>query len=382
MKVLMQNRPHTFSLFGGDTVQMLKTKEYLEKLGIIIDISLEQTPNLEGYDLVHVFNMQDGAVTYSYFQILNAKEQGKPIALSTIYWNFSEFKMWTKKIRNETKPRSKNWNFESMVNSFLRKMLMMEIKKLSALKCLIQQARQEKEDELIKCQQLCCLVLADVLLPNAQMELDILIRDFGIPLSHVHIIPNAADSSFFYSDGNAFTEKYGLKDFVLCVGRIELGKNQLSLIRAMKGLGIPLVLIGKPNDKDYSKQCQNEADGNTIFLDYMPHDELKSAYGAAKVHALPSWRETPGLVSLEAGLARCNIIVTNKGSAEEYFDDLAYYCEPDDILSIKNAVLKAYKAPRNHRLAERILKNFVWEKTAEKTLEAYKMVINRKKEFL
>ena len=45
---------------------------------------------------------------------------------------------------------------------------------------------------------------------------------------------------------NLFFKKYGLNDFVLCVGRIEDLKNQLSLLKAMCNLDIPVVLIVFP----------------------------------------------------------------------------------------------------------------------------------------
>ncbi len=213
------------------------------------------------------------------------------------------------------------------------------------------------------------------MLPNAIAELDMLINDFEISPNRAYIIPNGADSLFEHSDGAEFKRKYGLQDFVLCVGRIEPNKNQLMLIRAMKGSGLPLVLIGKCGDKEYLKRCLNESKSEVKFLEAMPHSDLRSAYGAAKVHALPSWRETPGLVSLEAGLAGCNVVVTNRGSTEEYFRDLAFYCEPDDVSSIRSAVIRAFNAPRTRDLADHIFKNYTWEKAAEKTLDAYKSII-------
>jgi glycosyltransferase involved in cell wall biosynthesis len=373
MKVLMQNRSTAFSLPGGDTVQMMKTKEYLEKLGVMVDISLEKEPDVTHYNLVHVFNVQDIAVMYSNPQILNAKRQGRPVALSTIYWNFSEHDIWKTKIDSEISTVDKGRS-NNAVNAFLRKTFGIEIKRVSRLEALLQQARYSGDEQFLKSQQLASLLLADVLLPNAQAELDILRTDFKAHLKNAYIIPNAADSFFHKSDGAAFTKKYGLKDFVLCVGRIEHTKNQLFLIRAMKGLGFPLVVIGKQGSKSYFERCREEADKDVVFLEDMSHAELGCAYGAAKVHALPSWRETPGLVSLEAALAGCNIVVTNRGSTEEYFGDFAYYCEPDGVASIRNAIVKAYNAPRNAVLAKHVLENFTWEKAAEKTIVAYETV--------
>ena len=49
MKVLFQSRKTLYSAPGGDTTQLLKTKEYLEKLGVQVDISLELTPDVSSY---------------------------------------------------------------------------------------------------------------------------------------------------------------------------------------------------------------------------------------------------------------------------------------------------------------------------------------------
>ena len=73
MKVLFQSRTNLFEAPGGDMVQMLKTKEFLEKLGVQIDISLDFEPDLSGYDLVHLFNLMEPQDIYR--QMLNAKKQ-------------------------------------------------------------------------------------------------------------------------------------------------------------------------------------------------------------------------------------------------------------------------------------------------------------------
>jgi hypothetical protein len=89
MKVLFQSRSTLFTVPGGDTVQLMKTAESLRKLGITIDISTELEPSLEGYDLVHLFNLMRPQEVY--VQAANAKNQGKRVALSTIYGLYTEY---------------------------------------------------------------------------------------------------------------------------------------------------------------------------------------------------------------------------------------------------------------------------------------------------
>ena len=51
MNVLFQSRKTLYSVPGGDTTQIMKTKEYLEKLGIKVDVSLELAPDVSEYDI-------------------------------------------------------------------------------------------------------------------------------------------------------------------------------------------------------------------------------------------------------------------------------------------------------------------------------------------
>jgi glycosyltransferase involved in cell wall biosynthesis len=151
----------------------------------------------------------------------------------------------------------------------------------------------------------------------------------------------------------------------------------LRLIKALKNSNIPLVLIGAANDPKYLRVCKREANEQVLFIDHLPQRELASAYKVAKAHVLASWYDTPGLVSLEAGLLGCNLISTNRGSAREYFQDLAWYCDPEDMDSIRSATFQAYNSEYNSKLKERILNNFTWEITAQKTVEAYRYLMNR-----
>jgi glycosyltransferase involved in cell wall biosynthesis len=130
-------------------------------------------------------------------------------------------------------------------------------------------------------------------------------------------------------------------------------------------------------DKIYFEKCMRMVDSSFKFLPAIPHEETAAAYAACKVFVLPSLYETPGLSALEAALAGANICVTSGGSTHEYFSDLAVYCEPCNVKSIREGVLRAYYAPKKAGLREHVLRNFTWEKTAEATLKAYEKVLQK-----
>lgn len=59
LKVLFVSRPTLFSGPGGDTIQLLKTKQYLENIGVEIDIFDGKDVDIKEYDLVHFFNLRN-----------------------------------------------------------------------------------------------------------------------------------------------------------------------------------------------------------------------------------------------------------------------------------------------------------------------------------
>ena len=158
-----------------------------------------------------------------------------------------------------------------------------------------------------------------------------------------HVVPNAVDPAEF---AQMTTQA---RSGVLMVARFEPFKNQLGLIRALRSSEYRLTLVGDahPEHGSYYARCLKEGAGRVTFRSGIRHGpELARLYAAAKVHVLPSYFETTGLVSLEAGVAGCNVVTTSRGFARDYFQDLAWYCDPDDLASIRSAVAEAYAAPR------------------------------------
>ena len=59
IKILFQTRSDAFERWGGDTTQMVETKDNLLKLGVDVKINLETNPDVNDYDLVHIFNIKN-----------------------------------------------------------------------------------------------------------------------------------------------------------------------------------------------------------------------------------------------------------------------------------------------------------------------------------
>jgi len=351
--VLMQIRPDYLARPGGDTTQMNETKRHLELLGVKVSVSTDETPDVSSYDVVHAFNL--GRPQEPHRHCLNAVQQGKPAVVSTVYWDFGEFwewgdpDYWRLPPPEEGPPEPRR----------------------APPPDPIERRRRARLDRLREAAIAC----ASVFLPNGQGEADLLHEAYGMDLSRTVVVPNAVDDAFFEARHEAFVEKHGLRDFVLCAARVEKRKNQLLLAAALRGTGVPLVIAGQPNPEQYRELCRRYADDSVVFLGALAQDELAGAYAAAKVHALPGWFETPGLSTLEAAAAGCNIVTTDRGLAREYLGDSAWYCDPRSVESIREAVLAAYEAPRSEALRERVRERYTWERTAEQTLAGYRLAL-------
>jgi glycosyltransferase involved in cell wall biosynthesis len=331
--------------------------------------------DLSGYDLVHLFNLTNTGDTY--LQALNAKRQGKKVALSTIYWN-------------REKLGAKDFSLsEDYVEPFRYKMR--RARRALLARCgLVKKEKMEKHrrDALFYQMgyhgQVCgILEMTDMLLPNSEMEKGLILKDFPVARAKpCSVVVNGIDSALFDSrpaDGeNTFFEKYHMRDFVLCAGRIERRKNQLRLLEAMKGVDVPLVLLGRPYDRKYFKELRELFRPFDRVVESWAYEKMKEVYSLARVHALPSYYETPGLASLEAGALGLNIVVGNSGAESEYFGPHAEYCEPTEVASIRSALEKALSrdAP-NKELSKHVKEHFTWERAAMQTLEAYRRILGQ-----
>jgi len=353
---------------GGDTIQMYKTMAALEDLGLTVEFRfIHDLDNLPAYDIAHIFNIQMPEFSWTAFKALQEKDI--PVVLSSIYWDM--FAQWFEVA--STQLALWRWLTRLLGKSRAGKIYIAWQNKKSPRTTQWQIQRRLLEQ-------------ATRVLPNSQAEADLLQNTFRFGddfQQKVDIIPNAIDLALYQQlpePNQEFLKNYGVQDFVLQVGTIYSTKNQLGLIEALYDLPAPLVFIGqvRETESDYVGTCRVLAEerGNVIFIDRVDHSELPGIYALAAVHALPSWRETPGLVSLEAAAAGCRIVTTSIGSTRDYFGDQAWYCHPGDLSSIRHAVRAALQAPPSTTLRQRILNEYSWQRAAEATLASYQKVLH------
>ena len=367
MRIMFQTRTTIFSVPGGDTTQILKTQEYLAKQGVTVAVSTELTPDVSCFDVVHLFNLlrpQDVLV-----QARNARRYNKPTALSTIHGDYSEYERKARTLPVRLLYRVMSNAGIEYLKTAARAVVSGE--RHEGARAYLRQGHVRSQCEILS--------LSDVLLPNSQSEADRVQREFPEALSKPYVVvPNAVDVGIF--DPERVSVPRSLEQYqgcVLCVARIEVRKNQLNLVRAMKGLPWQLVIVGTPapNHRAYYERVRREAPSNVHFLGRVEHPQLAQFYKTARVHCLISWCESTGLSSLEAGVMGCRLVITDKGDTRDYFGDRAIYCEPDSAMSIRQAIRTAYETPLPTDLASHIRTNFNWDQTAHMTLEGYRLAL-------
>ncbi|WP_321854843.1 glycosyltransferase family 4 protein [Paraburkholderia tropica] len=321
MKVLFNTYPMAFHTPGGGEVQLMQYDRHLPERAVEVTLLDMWVPKFKDHDLVHFFSCMSGSLHFCSF----IKRIGMPLVVSPNLW-----------ITEETKG---NYPYDEIRLMF---------------------------------------VLADRVVCNSNAECDLLATVFNIEREKFATVYNGIDRQFLaYTSPEIFRAKFEIsQDFVLNVANIEPRKNQLNLIRALKQHPeLNLVLAGHIRDTEYAERCFAEGGDQLKYLGPIPHDadELRSAYAACSVFALPSTLETPGLAALEAFACGAPIVVTNEGCTYEYFGDGAQYVSWDDIDGISRAIAQGRAQGRRHAALANIVAgaNFTWNNVVGELVRVY-----------
>ncbi|WP_435010670.1 glycosyltransferase family 4 protein [Tundrisphaera lichenicola] len=328
---------------GGGENQLIQTGRYLEAQGVPVRPFCPWTDRLDRSRLLHLFGMSREGLQLARV----ARAKGVPVVLSPICW---------------IEPRAMAALATDPIGRLANRTKW-------RLKALVPQWPSWRR-ELLR--------TADAILPNSAAEGEQLVRWFGADPRRIRPVPNGVEERFARAEASHFRAIHGPGDFVLYVGRIEPRKNVLGLIEGVHATGLPLVVLGDalPGYEGYAEECRRAGWGFTRWLPRVDHDDpvLESAYAAARVLALPSWFETPGLVALEAALAGTAVVVTPHGCTREYFGSRVGYARPDRPSEIARAVAQAWADGPDPCLSEHVGRHYPWSEVARRTAEAYEQV--------
>ncbi|KGK87854.1 glycosyltransferase [Clostridium sp. HMP27] len=324
MKVLFCMRNDYYRNFGEDSMQALKIKKYLNKIGVEVDVNYGQVDDYSSYDIVHLFNLKITGEIYKYYK--TARYYKKKIVISPLYWD-----------------QNKYYNY---------------INDLEGIK-LWDKSKVYRQKILKGC---------SMVFPNSLMEEEFIRKEFGkfIQCSVINIgvdIPN--DEIPLYN----FKDRYNLDNYVVSVGRINKKNNQIALAEACDKLEMKLVLTGSVRDKEYLNKITTFK--NVLYLGDMDEYDRYNAYKFAKLYVNSSFAEIVPIYCLEAAVSGCNILSTEEGSSIEYFKDIVNYCNPYCSDSILKELEIGLKKKKDRNLKSYVIQNYSWEKSAKNLYQNY-----------
>jgi glycosyltransferase involved in cell wall biosynthesis len=221
------------------------------------------------------------------------------------------------------------------------------------------------------------ITMADQVICLSRYERDFL-GAIGARVAHSMIVENSSNfEGFADSNPDAFRRKFGLGEYVLCVGRLEYRKNQALLAHAMRGLRCQLALIGHYVDHNYVELIHKYAQRNVIYVGPInDRPLLASAYAGANAVFVPSWSEGASLVAIEAGYLGTPLVLSTLSAEREYFGEWAQYVHPADVAAMRSSIEghahTGADAARRSALAAFTRRKFEFSRHVEATLAVYR----------
>lgn len=211
---------------------------------------------------------------------------------------------------------------------------------------------------------------------------------FGVNETEINVIPHGIDVERFSKPTPLSAECAGWnlpENFVLYLGNIEPRKNVTNLVRAfqtdeLRGLGLPLVIAGKPAWNYGDAMAEIESADNVIHLGFVSDQDRVALMQRCSLFVFPSHYEGFGFPVLEAMAAGAVVACTKRGSLDEVagpavpIDDLT----PDGLAyAVQNSLADS---PMRTQCAEQGLAwatKFSWDKSVSQHIEVYRQVMKK-----
>ncbi len=192
---------------------------------------------------------------------------------------------------------------------------------------------------------------ADRLITISESTKSQIVNLMGVPTEAITVIyPYVTEHFSPTADCRAVANRYGLpQKYILYVGTLERRKNIVMLLRAFVGakrrapLDHILVFVGQPGwlYADIFRAVEELGlETETIFLDYVPDEDLPALYSAADLFAYLSLYEGFGLPVLEAMACGTPVLASNAASLPEVIGEAGRMVEPGDVEGAAEAIVE------------------------------------------
>ncbi len=203
--------------------------------------------------------------------------------------------------------------------------------------------------------------MADIVAPvcSANTEWE---RHLGVPAEKIRVIYNGIDTQRFRPMP---VQRKTDRPVVVSVGRIEIFKDIISLITAMKDVrdeipNVMCLIYGESIDLEYSKKCvevlkELKLEANVRFMGKTTEPE--KAYNLADVVAMSSLTEAFPFAAIEAMACGKPVVATDVGGTREAIEGCGVLVRSRNPPELARAIVKLLKdKPLRTRLGEAALK--------------------------
>lgn len=380
MRIAYPMRVDALRKAGGDVLQVRRYIEEGARAGddggplFTGELMCDMRAGFKGFDLVHLTNLDRPADTWKAMRI--AQGEGKPIVLSTIHHSYEEIERFERLGRGGVvgviSGRLGFYGLEhlrGLVRSVRDPGLLAPVAEV------MRRGMKEAQREILAASQRVLLL--------SEHEREALVNDVGaVPEEKLVLLRNGMDEVTAHkeNDAQASVEESGAtRDVDVCVvGRIEARKNQLSILRALGGLGVRAVFLGamNPNHREHGRRFLHEVEATGCqWVGAASHEETLGWMRRARVHVSASWFEVASLVDLEAHAAGCVVVASECGGTREVLGERAEYVDPASAESLRRAIVRALERSRARQIRENISLP-TWRDVARQLAGIYREVLD------
>lgn len=187
---------------------------------------------------------------------------------------------------------------------------------------------------------------ADKIVAISQQTKADLIEFFGTSPEKIDVIYQGCHPAFKQEisteEAQRIRQKYHLpKDYILNVGSIEPRKNALQIVKAIRELDIPLVIVGKETaywDKIKEYIAAHHLSNRVLFPKVDSMLDLAVLYKQASLFVYPSSYEGFGIPIIEALYSGTPVITSKSGVFPEAAGPSSYFIDPDNVEEMTHAI--------------------------------------------
>jgi len=207
--------------------------------------------------------------------------------------------------------------------------------------------------------------------------------DFGVPPARLHVIPIGIDTTRFYPMAGVEREA----DRIIVTNSADSPlKGLYYLMHAMASMtkkrSVRLTVIGQPKSGGIIERLVASLGLSDVveFTGRVSDERLCREYARASVAVVPSLYEGFGLPVGEAMACGVPVVCTDGGALPEVAGDAARVVSAGDVTALEAGLCellddRALASSLARKGIERVHSRFVWKRTAEATVEAYRQVI-------